>query len=99
VPDDADAALLLIDVVRDLEFGGGVLLTSAPLMAEQIAALKRPTTWVGISNTLQPRRSRKAIRGGLPGSHLGQMARWAMRCWVALTPHRSHILWKRCHTA
>jgi nicotinamidase-related amidase len=42
VPDDADVALLLIDVINDLEFDGGeALLTPALPMAEQIAALKR----------------------------------------------------------
>jgi nicotinamidase-related amidase len=42
VPDDADVALLLIDVINDLEFDGGeALLTPALPMAEQIATLKR----------------------------------------------------------
>jgi nicotinamidase-related amidase len=49
VPDDADVALLLIDVINDLEFEGGeVLLTPALFMAEQIAALKRRTKQAGI---------------------------------------------------
>ena len=41
VPDDAHAALLLIDVVNDLEFDGGAeLLTQALPMAEHLAELK-----------------------------------------------------------
>ena len=49
VPDDAAVALLLIDVINDLEFdGGGALLTQAMPMAEQIAALKRRAKQAGI---------------------------------------------------
>jgi nicotinamidase-related amidase len=49
VPDDAAIALLLIDVINDLEFdGGGALLTQAMPMAEQIAALKRRAKQAGI---------------------------------------------------
>jgi nicotinamidase-related amidase len=48
-PDDAAAALLLIDVINDLEFDGGeALLAQALPMATQIAALKRRATHVGI---------------------------------------------------
>ena len=49
VPDDADVALLLIDVINDLEFEGGeALLASALPMAERIAAMKRRARRVGI---------------------------------------------------
>jgi nicotinamidase-related amidase len=49
VPDDADVALLLIDVINDLEFDGGeALLGQALPMAEQIAALKRRANQAGI---------------------------------------------------
>jgi nicotinamidase-related amidase len=49
VPDNADIALLLIDVINDLEFDGGeALLRHALPMAEQIAALKRRATQAGI---------------------------------------------------
>jgi len=49
VPDDADIALLLIDVINDLQFDGGdTLLRQALPMAEQLAALKRRTTQAGI---------------------------------------------------
>jgi nicotinamidase-related amidase len=42
VPDTADVALVLIDVINDLEFpGGDALLEQARPMAEQLAALKR----------------------------------------------------------
>src|SRR2546423_15466782 len=42
VPDQADVALLLIDVINDLEFDGSeTLLQSAVPMARKIAALKR----------------------------------------------------------
>src|SRR5215211_6008564 len=42
VPDKAEVALLLIDVINDLEFDGGAqLLEHALPMAEKIAALKR----------------------------------------------------------
>ncbi|HWT01308.1 MAG TPA: isochorismatase family cysteine hydrolase [Pyrinomonadaceae bacterium] len=42
VPDKAEVALLLIDVINDLEFeSGGQLLKHALPMAEKIAALKR----------------------------------------------------------
>jgi nicotinamidase-related amidase len=48
-PDDADVALLLIDVINDLEFDGGeALLAQALPMATQIAALKRRGTQAGI---------------------------------------------------
>ncbi|HZS00800.1 MAG TPA: isochorismatase family cysteine hydrolase [Chloroflexota bacterium] len=41
-PDTADVALLLIDVINDLEFpGGDALLQHARPMAERLAALKR----------------------------------------------------------
>jgi hypothetical protein len=43
-PDQADLALVLIDVVNDLEFDGGEnLLTHALPMARALAALKRRT--------------------------------------------------------
>jgi nicotinamidase-related amidase len=49
VPDDADVALLLIDVINDLQFDGGdALLRQALPVAEQIAALKRRATQAGI---------------------------------------------------
>jgi nicotinamidase-related amidase len=49
VPDDAAVALLLIDVINDLEFDGGdTLLTQALPMATQIAALKRRAKHAGI---------------------------------------------------
>jgi nicotinamidase-related amidase len=48
-PDDAAVALLLIDVINDLEFDGGdTLLTQALPMATQIAALKRRAKHAGI---------------------------------------------------
>jgi nicotinamidase-related amidase len=48
-PDDADVALLLIDVINDLEFDGGeALLMQALPMATQIAALKRRAKHAGI---------------------------------------------------
>jgi nicotinamidase-related amidase len=48
-PDDAAVALLLIDVINDLEFDGGeILLAHALPMARQIAALKCRATRVGI---------------------------------------------------
>jgi nicotinamidase-related amidase len=48
-PDDAAVALLLIDVINDLEFDGGeALLAHALPMATQIAALKRRATHAGI---------------------------------------------------
>jgi nicotinamidase-related amidase len=48
-PDDAEVALLLIDVINDLEFDGGeALLTQALPMATQIAALKRRAKHAGI---------------------------------------------------
>ena len=41
-PDDAAVALLLIDVINDLEFDGGeALLAQALPVAARIAALKR----------------------------------------------------------
>jgi nicotinamidase-related amidase len=49
VPDDAAVALLLIDVINDLEFDGGeALLAQALPMATRIAALKRQATQAGI---------------------------------------------------
>ena len=49
VPDDMAVALLLIDVINDLEFGGGEdLLAHALPMATQIAVLKRRATHAGI---------------------------------------------------
>jgi nicotinamidase-related amidase len=49
VPDKAEAALLLIDVINDLEFDGGEkLLEYALPMAEKIAALKRRAREAGI---------------------------------------------------
>ena len=48
-PDDTAVALLLIDVINDLEFDGGeILLAHALPMATQIAALKRRAKHVGI---------------------------------------------------
>jgi nicotinamidase-related amidase len=48
-PDDADVALLLIDVINDLEFDGGeALLTQALPMAAHIAELKRRAKHAGI---------------------------------------------------
>jgi nicotinamidase-related amidase len=48
-PDDAEVALLLIDVINDLEFDGGdILLAQALPMATQIAALKRRAKHAGI---------------------------------------------------
>jgi nicotinamidase-related amidase len=49
VPDTADVALLLIDVINDLEFpGGDVLLPHALPMAQRIAALKQRAQALGI---------------------------------------------------
>src|SRR5215210_5435380 len=49
VPDKADVALLLIDVINDLEFEGGEqLLKHALPMARKIGALKRRTKEAGI---------------------------------------------------
>ena len=49
VPDKAAVALLLIDVINDLEFeSGGELLKHALPMAEKIAALKRRAKAAGI---------------------------------------------------
>lgn len=49
VPDKADAALLLIDVINDLEFEGGEeLLEHALPIAENIAALKKRARDAGI---------------------------------------------------
>ncbi|HEX8142716.1 MAG TPA: isochorismatase family cysteine hydrolase [Pyrinomonadaceae bacterium] len=49
VPDKADVALLLIDVINDLEFEGGEkLLQHALPMAERISALKRRAKEAGI---------------------------------------------------
>jgi nicotinamidase-related amidase len=49
VPDDADVALLLIDVINDLEFDGGeALRTQALPVAAHIAALKRRAKQAGI---------------------------------------------------
>lgn len=48
-PDDADVALLLIDVINDLEFDGGeVLLTHALPMAARLAELKHRAAQIGI---------------------------------------------------
>lgn len=48
-PDKADTALLLIDVINDLEFDGGEdLLVHAMPMAERLAALKRRAKEAGI---------------------------------------------------
>jgi nicotinamidase-related amidase len=48
-PDDAAVALLLIDVINDLEFDGGeTLLAQALPIAAQIAALKRRARQAGI---------------------------------------------------
>jgi nicotinamidase-related amidase len=49
VPDHADVALLLLDVINDLEWeGGDRLLPHALLMARRIAALKRRAKAAGI---------------------------------------------------
>ncbi len=49
VPDKADAALLLIDVINDLEFPeGDQLLRYARPMAERIAALRRRAKGAGV---------------------------------------------------
>jgi nicotinamidase-related amidase len=49
VPDHTTIALLLIDVINDLEFDGGeALLAHALPMATQIAALKHRATHAGI---------------------------------------------------
>jgi nicotinamidase-related amidase len=49
VPDSADVALLLIDVINDLEFEGGEELARYALpMAERLAALKRAAKRLGI---------------------------------------------------
>jgi nicotinamidase-related amidase len=49
VPDTADVALVLIDVINDLEFpGGDVLLEHARPMAERLAALKRRAQAAGV---------------------------------------------------
>jgi nicotinamidase-related amidase len=49
VPDTADVALVLIDVINDLEFpGGDALLEHARPMAERLAALKRRAQAAGI---------------------------------------------------
>ena len=48
-PDDAPVALLLIDVINDLEFEGGeALLAQALPMAERLAALKRRLHAAGV---------------------------------------------------
>jgi nicotinamidase-related amidase len=48
-PDDADVALLLIDVINDLEFDGGeALLTQALPMADKLAELKHRAAQAGI---------------------------------------------------
>jgi nicotinamidase-related amidase len=50
VPDHSPVALVLIDVVNDLEFeGGGTLLPHALAMADRIAALKRRARRAGIA--------------------------------------------------
>ncbi len=49
VPDECPVALLLVDVINDLEFEGGeALLPHARRMAERIAALKRRLTGHGV---------------------------------------------------
>lgn len=49
VPDQSSVALLLIDVINDLEFSGGKeLLPSALRMAEHLASLKRRAKQAGI---------------------------------------------------
>jgi nicotinamidase-related amidase len=49
VPDNADVALLLIDVINDLEFEGSQPLTEQVMaIAENIAALKRSARQAGI---------------------------------------------------
>jgi nicotinamidase-related amidase len=49
VPDNADVALLLIDVINDLEFEGSQPLTEQVMaIAEHIAALKRSARQAGI---------------------------------------------------
>ena len=49
VPDKSDVALLLIDVINDLEFDSGRdLLEHARPMAEHLAALKRRAKEAGI---------------------------------------------------
>jgi nicotinamidase-related amidase len=48
-PDKSSVALLLIDVINDLEFeGGGQLLTEALPVAQRIAELKKRTKQLGI---------------------------------------------------
>lgn len=48
-PDDAAAALLLIDVINDMEYEGGErLLAQALPMAERLAALKRRAKAAGV---------------------------------------------------
>ena len=59
VPDQADVALLLIDVINDLEFDGGeTLVQFAVPMAQKIAALKRRAVAVG------PQQGAGALPGG-----------------------------------
>jgi nicotinamidase-related amidase len=49
VPDKSDVALLLLDVINDLEFDGGELLLQHMLpMAERLAALKKRAREAGI---------------------------------------------------
>ena len=49
VPDEAAAALLLIDVINDLEFeGGDALLAEATPMAERLAALTQRARGAGL---------------------------------------------------
>lgn len=49
VPDECSVALLLVDVINDLEFeGGAALLPHARRMAERIAALKQRLAEAGI---------------------------------------------------
>src|SRR5690242_17577909 len=49
VPDTADIALLLIDMINDLEFEGSEeLLRYLPPVAEHIAALKRRAKQAGV---------------------------------------------------
>src|SRR5712691_8232676 len=48
-PDQSEVALLLLDVINDLEFEGGEALAAHALdMAHRIAALKRRTKSAGI---------------------------------------------------
>lgn len=49
VPDKAEVALILIDVINDLEFDGGVVLLRHTLpMAEKLASLKQRAKSAGV---------------------------------------------------